>query len=89
MAIALVVLAAVHNVAQLLAGLEIGNPFGGNLDARSRFRISANPGLPLPRPKAAKTSDLDLVSGVKTVHNAFKDRFDDDLRILSRHLHNL
>ncbi|HXE11743.1 MAG TPA: hypothetical protein VN633_06475 [Bryobacteraceae bacterium] len=89
MTIALVDVAAVDNIAQFFARFEIRDPFGGNFDPRSRFRIPPDPRLTLPRPETAEAPDLDFVAGVKTVHNAFKDCLDDYLRILPRHLHNL
>src|SRR5260370_21447453 len=79
-------LIVIDQILQLLAGLEIGNAFGGNFHPRAGFGVAADSRLPLARPEAAESADFNLVATPQGFHYAVEDRLDNNLRILSRHL---
>ena len=61
----------VHDVLQLLAGLEVRYLFRGNFDARSGFWVATYPGLALPGSEASKPSDFNLVATAKGNESRF------------------
>src|SRR5664279_2078307 len=63
----------IHHVLQLLAGLEEGDFLGGNLDPVAGLGIASDARFALPGTKAAKTANLDLVTGAQRAHHALKD----------------
>src|SRR5579864_3403154 len=78
----------VHQVFQFLAGLEIGDPFGRNLDARTGLRISPHAWLSLPGAKTPKSPDFDFVPRPQGSNDAVEDSFYDHLGILTGHFHD-
>ncbi len=76
----------VHQVFQFLAGLEEWNFLSGDFHPVTCLRIAADTGLALPRAKAAKATNLDLVAYPKRAHDAVEDGLDDDFTILARQL---
>ena len=78
----------IYDVTQLLTGFEVGNTLRRHFNARTRFRISTNPGLSLTSPEAAKPTNLDLLSFMEAIHYAVENGLYDRLGILSRHFHD-
>jgi len=77
---------AVNQVFQLLAGLEEGDLFGGNLDPVAGLGIAADAGLTLPSAEAAKAANFNLVTGAQRAHHALKDCFNNDFAVLAGQL---
>src|SRR5919109_5385278 len=71
----------VHQVLQLLAGLEKRNLLGGDFYPVAGLGIASDAWFPLPGAEAAKAADLDLVAGAERAHDAVEDRFDDDFAV--------
>ena len=74
----------VHQVFQFLAGLEEWNFLSGDFHPVTCLRIAADTGLALPRAKAAKATNLDLVAYPKRAHDAVEDGLDDDFTVFAR-----
>src|SRR5438552_2991580 len=79
-------LGVVHEVFQLLAGLEEGNFLGGDFDLCSRFRIAPNSSTALAGAEAAESPDFDLLSLLQGLDNAIENSFDDGFGLLPRKL---
>jgi hypothetical protein len=79
----------IHQVAKLLAGLEIGNAFGWNLNLGARLGIATNPWLALPDSKAAEPAYLDLVACLEGVDDGIEDGIDDYFPIAPRQVSKL
>src|SRR5207248_1414321 len=77
--------AFVYQVFQLFAGLEERNLLGRHLDARPGLGIASDTWLALPRAKAAKAADLDLVARSQRLHDAVKDGLNDDFPVFARY----
>src|SRR5258708_20970110 len=75
----------VDEILQLLAGVEIGDPFGWDLDAGTGFRIPSHAWLPLAGAETAEAANLDLVAIAKTPHDAVEDGLHYNLGIFPRH----
>ncbi len=67
----------IYQVAEFLAGLEVGDAFCGNVDFCAGLWITAGPGLPLADAEAAKTANFDLVARLERLDDRFKDGFYD------------
>src|SRR5205809_666709 len=77
-------LGVVHEVFQLLAGLEEGNFLGGDFDLCSSFRIAPNSSTALAGAEAAESPDFDLLSLLQGLDNAIENSFDDGFGLLPR-----
>jgi hypothetical protein len=53
----------IDKVFEFLAGFEIGDFFGRNLDPRAGLGIASHPRTPLAGTEAAKATDFNLVAG--------------------------
>src|SRR5215469_18465146 len=73
--------ARVHQVPQLLAWLEEGNPFGWNSYCGSGLRIPSGARVALPRAEAPKATDLHLIVGFQCTDNGFEQRVDNYLTV--------
>src|SRR5919204_688494 len=79
-------LSRVYEVFEFLAGLEEGNFLSGNVHAVTGFGIATHAGFALPRAKAAKAANFDLVTGAQRLHDAVKDGLHDHLAVLAGEL---
>src|SRR5208337_2004924 len=77
----------VDEILQLLAGIKVWNFLCGHIHTHAGLWIAPDPGLALPRAKAAEAPYFDLITRAKRLHNTREDRFDDDLGVLAAHLH--
>src|SRR5256884_8089544 len=73
-------LGVVHEVFQLLAGLEEGNFLGGEFGLCSSFRIAPNSSTARAGAGAAASPDFDLLSPLAGLENAIENSFDDGFR---------
>jgi hypothetical protein len=78
----------VYDVLQLLARLEVGNLFGGDLNARAGFGIAADAGLALARTETPKPTDFDFIAATQCPDDAVENGLDDDFSFLPRHLNH-
>src|SRR5580704_12088995 len=74
-------LTRVHQVTQLLARLEEGNPLRRYGNCRSGLRVSSRARVPLPRAEAPKAADLHLIVGFQCADDGLEQRIDDDLTV--------
>jgi hypothetical protein len=74
-------LARIHEIAEILARLEVGNALGRHRDGGSGLRITSRTRLALARAEAAKSTNFDLVAGFHGPNNRVEECVDDDLAI--------
>ena len=73
---------------QVLARFEIRDALGRDINSNAGLGVAANPALSLADSKAAKTTDLNLVSCDQRPRNTVENSLQDDLRVPARHLDN-
>jgi len=71
----------IDEVAELLAGFEVGNTLGWDRDRSAGFGVTAGAGLALAGAETSETADFDLVVGLKGGDDRVKEGIDDDLAI--------
>src|SRR5579859_1959019 len=73
----------VNEVLQFFAWLEKRNSLGRHFHLRAGLRIAADPASALPRTKATKTANLNLVVLLQRLDNAFKHCLDNRFRLFA------
>src|SRR5450830_507912 len=72
----------VDELLELLSGLEIRDPFGGDVDLLPGLRVAPHPGAARSKPERAESAKLDLFSLAQRLDDGIEDRLDGDLRLL-------
>src|SRR5471032_2172104 len=72
----------VNQFFQFLAGFKVGNAFRGDADRLAGFRIAAAASAAFADAKTPEAAQLDLFAMIQTFDYAFKDYFDQALRVL-------
>src|ERR1700722_11371250 len=73
----------IHQVLQLLAGLEERYFLGGHLDLFTSLGIASRARIALAGSEAAKAADLNLVARAQGPHHAVKDGFHDHFAVFA------